>query len=54
MSGRAITEGDKLSWLRIAQSWMQMIQKHSPTAEQSFDVETEAQDTHQKRSDEAH
>jgi hypothetical protein len=65
---RSISDIDKTAWLRLAQSWMEMIQKSVPSqatvdraqhkseqqAEQKFADATEAQDTHQKRSDESH
>ena len=39
-SDKSINDADKSSWLRIAQSWMQMVKKPAPTAAQSFDDET--------------
>ena len=64
LSDRAQNPADKQSWLRIAQSWMQLVKRPNEasastaraqeSAEKKFDAATEARDTHQKRSDESH
>ena len=57
LSDKSLNQADKQSWLRIAQSWMQLIKRPTPptpTEEQSFDAAATAQETHQKRSEESH
>jgi hypothetical protein len=44
---RAISDGDRANWLRIAQSWMALIKGHTQTAQEAFDDATEAKGTHQ-------
>ena len=61
---KSISDEDQKAWLRIAQSWMQLIQKSVPSqatvdrlqakADQDFNDATKAKETHQKRSDESH
>ena len=61
---KSISDVDKMAWLRVAQSWMQLIKTSVPSdatvaraqemAERNFDEKTDARDTHQKRSSESH
>ena len=55
-SEASISQADKLSWLRLAQSWMLLVKRPaSPSKEEkSFDAAATAQGTGQKRSDESH
>jgi hypothetical protein len=40
--------------LRIAQSWLALIRKPTPTAEEAFDDNAEARGTAQDKSDKSH
>lgn len=47
----AISERDKASWLKIAQSWLQMLPHRNPTAEERFETEVRERGTGQGSSD---
>lgn len=47
----AISDRDKASWLKIAQSWLQMLPQRSPTAEERFEADVRERGTGQDRSD---
>jgi hypothetical protein len=52
---RARNDGDRESWLRIAQGWMSMIRKPRASAQETFDAEAEAKRTDDhKDSDTSH
>ena len=53
-AARAISDDDKASWLRIAQSWLALIRRPNPSESDRFDESARTQGTHQKRSDAEH
>lgn len=51
---RARNDPDRESWLRVAQGWLSLIRKPTPTAQETFDAETTARRTDDKDSDTSH
>ncbi len=54
MADRAVSPLDKESWLRIAQSWMNLIRKPVPTASESLDADTAKRGIGQDESGSSH
>jgi hypothetical protein len=48
---RAITNGDKAAWLRIAQGWLALIHRPAPTDREAFEGADKAHGTGQESSD---
>lgn len=48
---RALTEHDKASWLKIAQSWLAMLPMRKQTADEKFEADVQQRGTGQERSD---
>jgi hypothetical protein len=54
MADQTRNDDDKQSWLRIAQSYLEMLPKAKQTAEQRFDAQTKARGTGQNDSESSH
>ena len=54
MADQSRNNSDKASWLRIAQSYLEMLPKPRRTAEQRFDAQTKAKGTGQEDSEVSH
>ena len=54
MADRSRNPTDKASWLRIAQSWLDMLPKPRQSAEQRFDEQSKAKGTGQENSEGSH
>ena len=54
MADRTRNQADKASWLRIAQSWLNMLPKPRQSAEQRFDTAAKDQGTGQENSKGTH
>jgi hypothetical protein len=54
MADQTRNQADKASWLRIAQSWLDMLPKPRQSAGQRFDAQVTAHGTGQTRSEESH
>jgi hypothetical protein len=54
MADRTRNVDDKQSWLRIAQSYLEMLPQAKQTAEQRFDAQTKARGTGQNDSESSH
>ena len=54
MADRTRNQADKASWLRIAQSWLDMLPKLRQSAEQRFDAHSKANGTGQDNSRSSH
>lgn len=52
-AGRAKSDIDKASWLKLARDWLALL-SHKPTAEEEFDAAETKSGTHQQKSDESH
>jgi hypothetical protein len=50
----ARNDQDRATWLRIAQSWMNMLRSGEKTRDQEFEEHVEKKGTRQERSDESH
>jgi hypothetical protein len=50
-ANRAISERDKASWLKIAQSWLQLLPKSAVTAQDRFDDQARQRGTGQEGSE---
>lgn len=48
---KAISERDQASWLKIAQSWLQLLRKRSSSAQEKFDDQARKRGTGQTGSD---
>jgi hypothetical protein len=53
MADQTWNQGDKASWLRIAQNWLDMLPEPSQS-EQRFDAQSEAKGTGQSKSESSH
>jgi hypothetical protein len=51
LAEKAISERDKASWLKIAQSWLRLLPQRTPTAEERFEVDVRERGTGQDTSD---
>ena len=51
---KAKSDDDRAAWLRVVQGWLSLIRKPPQTAEEAFEEQLTAQDTHQERSGESH
>ena len=54
MADRTRNQADKASWLRIAQSWMNMLPKPRQSAEHRFDAQSKGKGTGQDGSQSSH
>jgi hypothetical protein len=54
MADGARNPDDKRQWLKLAQSWLNLIPKRRPNATQAFDAENDARGTGQVRSGSSH
>jgi len=51
LAEKAISERDKASWLKIAQSWLRLLPQRTLTAEERFEVDVRERGTGQDTSD---
>jgi hypothetical protein len=54
MADQASNETDKVSWLRIAQGWLDMLPKPRQSAEQRFDAQSNTKGAAQDDSNSSH
>lgn len=51
LAENAISDRDKASWLKIAQSWLRLLPRRTPTAEERFEADVRQRSTGQDTSD---
>ena len=54
LADKAQNDGDRASWLRIAQSWLSLLSKGAPTASEQFDDDAKRRGTGQDDSESSH